>query len=527
MANAFSILVSGEQPSQNASKNKKKKNKSKQKTTADEGAPAVSTETVLAETTRTEEVVELADAVPILEKSARTQGPNRIKLWKDWQRQVGAGQAGCAGRQAGCRFSHPPASVGCMLMWAPAVLLQATDRSPKALKYRAPDGSLIQFKEVSWQCQPVVPTQPTASFSDRLLTKRVLAGAVPLHNHACLSFASASTDASYACPAPGQPVCPSQPTQLVLRSRALEIAVEGCIASPLSSDETYSLQQLLSTFLPRTDTSALAAAISRLSELLAEDSQSFDTVGAAQRAVHNVISTLKAAKDGSEAAAGKPATLQVRSSPLLCWPCFQLSPDYQQRCPRQSRPAVGHLVGLQTLQQDVLCMPASYKRALRKHTVTATALAATSFLGAVNAEPSPGLLFCPRPAATLPFFPCRTACPRLSVRPASSTASWPVWRSWLHRSMSQSAHPPHPASPGEQALCWGQAGNVCRTPVLACPAGGMHAASVLQEACTPPAAAARLELQRRLVCRGTVAAVCRGAQLFSDGSEKRSPPCLS
>lgn len=108
MANAFSILVSGEQPSQNASKNKKKKNKSKQKTTADEGAPAVSTETVLAETTRTEEVVELADAVPILEKSARTQGPNRIKLWKDWQRQVGAGQAGWASRQAGCRFSHPP-----------------------------------------------------------------------------------------------------------------------------------------------------------------------------------------------------------------------------------------------------------------------------------------------------------------------------------------------------------------------------------------------------------------------------------
>lgn len=28
------------------------------------------------------------------------------------------------------------------------LLLQATDRSPKALKYRAPDGSLIQFKEV-------------------------------------------------------------------------------------------------------------------------------------------------------------------------------------------------------------------------------------------------------------------------------------------------------------------------------------------------------------------------------------------
>jgi hypothetical protein len=124
----------------------------------------------------------------------------------------------------------------------------------------------------------------------------------------------------------------------VLRSRALEIAAEGCIASPLSSDETHSLQQLLSTFLPRTDTSALAAAISRLSELLAEDSQSFDTVGAAQRAVHNVISTLKAAKDGSEAAAGKPATLQVRSPALvgqLCWqfPAF-LPTSTNQCCPR-------------------------------------------------------------------------------------------------------------------------------------------------------------------------------------------------
>jgi len=101
--------------------------------------------------------------------------------------------------------------------------------------------------------------------------------------------------------------------QLVLRSRALEIAVEGCIASPLSSDETNGLQQLLSTFLPRADTPALASAIARLSELLAEDAQSFDTVGAAQRAVHNVISTLKAAKEGSEAAAGRPASLQVRT----------------------------------------------------------------------------------------------------------------------------------------------------------------------------------------------------------------------
>lgn len=117
----------------------------------------------------------------------------------------------------------------------------------------------------------------------------------------------------------------------MLRSRALEIAVEGCIASPLSPDETHSLQQLLSTFLPRADTSSLAAAIGRLSELLAEDTQSFDTVGAAQRAVHNVISTLKTAKEGSDAAAGKPATLLVRR-PAEKAPCIYVVSRNTRAC---------------------------------------------------------------------------------------------------------------------------------------------------------------------------------------------------
>lgn len=92
--------------------------------------------------------------------------------------------------------------------------------------------------------------------------------------------------------------------------------MEGCIASPLSSEETHALQQLLSVFLPKADTGALASAIARLSELLAEDTQSFDTVGAAQRAVHNVISTLKNAKDG-DAAAKAPASLHVRPTSML------------------------------------------------------------------------------------------------------------------------------------------------------------------------------------------------------------------
>jgi hypothetical protein len=98
------------------------------------------------------------------------------------------------------------------------------------------------------------------------------------------------------------------------------MAVEGCIASPLSSDEAHSLQQLLNVFLPKADTGALASAIARLSELLAEDSQSFDTVGAAQRAVHNVISTLKAAK--GDAAAKAPASLHVRPQAALTEPLF-------------------------------------------------------------------------------------------------------------------------------------------------------------------------------------------------------------
>lgn len=135
--NAFDLLRSGELPS--ASKNKKKKSKSKQKTTADDGVPAVTAEPVAAETTSGSEVVELADAVPILEKSARTQGANRIKLWKDWQRQV---------LSAGRGWFRLCTCCWLLLTRHHPVLLQATDRSPKALKYRAPDGSVIQFREV-------------------------------------------------------------------------------------------------------------------------------------------------------------------------------------------------------------------------------------------------------------------------------------------------------------------------------------------------------------------------------------------
>jgi hypothetical protein len=98
--------------------------------------------------------------------------------------------------------------------------------------------------------------------------------------------------------------------QLLLRSRALEITVESCVTSPLTMEQTNNLQQLLSTFIPRVDATALASSIARLAELLAEDTQSFDTTGAAQRAVHNVIGTLKSRDEAAPVA--KPVSLQDR-----------------------------------------------------------------------------------------------------------------------------------------------------------------------------------------------------------------------
>eukprot|EP00882_Tetradesmus_deserticola_P004768 GHRQ01005024.1.p1 GENE.GHRQ01005024.1~~GHRQ01005024.1.p1 ORF type:complete len:254 (+),score=80.81 GHRQ01005024.1:75-764(+) len=201
--NAFELLQqAGGLPSGNKTKKKKTKKPAAAKE-ADE-APVVQEQTTV-----DAEVAPEATAVPILEKSARTfkTGSDRIKLWKDWIRQ-------------------------------------ATDRSAKAVKYKAANGSVISFRE------------------------------------------------------------------LLLRSRALEITVESCVTSPLTTEQTHNLQQLVSTFIPRVDAAALASSIARLAELLAEDSQSFDTTGAAQRAVHNVIGTLKN-RDEAEPVA-KPVSLQDR-----------------------------------------------------------------------------------------------------------------------------------------------------------------------------------------------------------------------
>lgn len=98
---------------------------------------------------------------------------------------------------------------------------------------------------------------------------------------------------------------------MVLRSRALEITVEGCLASPLTPDHASNLQQLLATFLPRpADAAAVAAAVARLAQLLAQDTQSFDTVGAAQRAAFQLVGSLKADDGAGAGAAGGAAPLK-------------------------------------------------------------------------------------------------------------------------------------------------------------------------------------------------------------------------
>jgi hypothetical protein len=92
--------------------------------------------------------------------------------------------------------------------------------------------------------------------------------------------------------------------QLVLKSRGLEITIEGCLSSPLPADNVGNLAQLLSTFLPAADPSDVASAIWQLSELVAADTQAYDVMGAAQRAVNSMVSALKSVKAGTHDDAG-------------------------------------------------------------------------------------------------------------------------------------------------------------------------------------------------------------------------------
>ncbi|GBF91529.1 hypothetical protein Rsub_04269 [Raphidocelis subcapitata] len=93
--------------------------------------------------------------------------------------------------------------------------------------------------------------------------------------------------------------------QVMLRSRALEITVESCLSAPPAPEHAADLQRLLASFLPAPAAAApLVAAVARLAALLADDAASFDTLGAAQRAVHALLGSLKAEEPAAAGAAG-------------------------------------------------------------------------------------------------------------------------------------------------------------------------------------------------------------------------------
>ncbi|KIZ04164.1 hypothetical protein MNEG_3799, partial [Monoraphidium neglectum] len=142
--------------------------------------------------------------------------------------------------------SHQQDGLGSFIGPVPVL---AADRSPKAIAYTDTDGSLLDFKQAS---------------------ARTRGGATQ---------------------------------RVVLRSRALEITVEGCLSSPLPADHATHLQQLLATFLPNpAGAPALASAVARLAQLLSADAQAFDTLGAAQRAAYTLVSSLKAEDAAAPAA---------------------------------------------------------------------------------------------------------------------------------------------------------------------------------------------------------------------------------
>ena len=101
---------------------------------------------------------------------------------------------------------------------------------------------------------------------------------------------------------------------MLLRSRALELTLDGCLSEPLDPHQEGELGQLLSAFLPGAPGAPVAAAVARLAALLAEDAHSYDTQSAAQRAVQDVVAALKAAAaggGGGAARAGQGGVLEA------------------------------------------------------------------------------------------------------------------------------------------------------------------------------------------------------------------------
>ncbi|KAK9813010.1 hypothetical protein WJX72_007410 [[Myrmecia] bisecta] len=94
--------------------------------------------------------------------------------------------------------------------------------------------------------------------------------------------------------------------QLLVGSKALEITLEKCLAARLASSQEGELRRLLQTFLApdlKPEVPAeLAAAILRLAQAIPSGSP--DILGAAERAVHAVIGSLKASPQAAQPGTG-------------------------------------------------------------------------------------------------------------------------------------------------------------------------------------------------------------------------------
>jgi thioesterase domain-containing protein len=126
--NAFELLQqAGGLPSGN--KTKKKKNKKPAAAKEVDEAPAVQEQA-----TRDAEIAPEATAVPILEKSARTfkTGGDRIKLWKDWIRQVRQQLAGGRGPLQPTVPTHLPTSLAILCRRLTAALRLSSTRQQMA-----------------------------------------------------------------------------------------------------------------------------------------------------------------------------------------------------------------------------------------------------------------------------------------------------------------------------------------------------------------------------------------------------------
>lgn len=146
---------------------------------------------------------------------------------------------------------------------------QGADRSGKGIKYKAADGSLLEFKQVGSVHAARAPRSTLQVWT------------------CCLMLTSFEL-----------PV--ARGWQVLLTSKALEVSVENALVSGLSHEHAEGLTNLFSVFLPSVNASSLASQLVRLATLLVDEAP--DTLGAAQRAVHGTLASLKA---GTAAAGGR------------------------------------------------------------------------------------------------------------------------------------------------------------------------------------------------------------------------------